>query len=63
MNAASFPLFQKGVDRYRFEYALFLLGKDLEQILYCLGVRVSDFKNMLQNLTLIYATVESTLLK
>lgn len=27
-----FPLFSKGVDTYRFEYAVFLLNKDIEMV-------------------------------
>lgn len=31
-SAARFPLFSKGVDTYRFEYAVFLLNKDIELV-------------------------------
>lgn len=31
-RARSFPLYAKGVDHYRFEYAVFLLNKDIEQV-------------------------------
>lgn len=27
-----FPLYSKGVERYRFEYAVFLLNKDIEMV-------------------------------
>ena len=32
MFHASFPLFSKGVDTYRFEYGVFLLNKDIELV-------------------------------
>ena len=28
----SFPLYAKGVDRYRFEFGVFLLNKNIEQV-------------------------------
>lgn len=28
----AFPLYPKGVDRYRFDYAVFLLNKNIEQV-------------------------------
>lgn len=30
----AFPLWGKGVDRYRFDYAVFLLNKNIEQVRY-----------------------------
>lgn len=35
MLFARFPLFSKGVDTYRFEYAVFLLNKDIEMVCVC----------------------------
>jgi hypothetical protein len=32
VNVQRFPLFSKGVDTYRFEYAVFLLNKDIEMV-------------------------------
>jgi hypothetical protein len=32
----SFPLYAKGVERYRFEYAVFLLNKDIEMVSSCI---------------------------
>lgn len=29
---ASFPLYAKGVERYRYEYAVFLLDKNIETV-------------------------------
>lgn len=48
----TFPLYPRGTDRYRFEYAVFLLGKDLEQI--CQqsksSLQVKDARNLVANL-------------
>ena len=32
LTRCRFPLFSKGVDTYRFEYAVFLLNKDIEMV-------------------------------
>ncbi|KAF8319938.1 hypothetical protein DL93DRAFT_2074226 [Clavulina sp. PMI_390] len=32
MLRISFPLYSRGVDTYRFEYAVFLLNKDIEMV-------------------------------
>ncbi|KAH8923856.1 hypothetical protein BT69DRAFT_1349839 [Atractiella rhizophila] len=45
-----FPLYGKGVDRYRFDYAVFLLNKDVEQLLYSQKLQVKDLRNTLPNL-------------
>lgn len=48
-----FPLFSKGAVRFRFEYALFLLNKDVELLLSTsFGVRVLDIRQTLPNLLL-----------
>ncbi|KAG0657973.1 hypothetical protein C6P46_006145 [Rhodotorula mucilaginosa] len=44
-GSRAFPLFAKGVDRYRFDYAVFLLNKNIEQ-----GLTVLDLRNTLPNL-------------
>eukprot|EP01135_Chromosphaera_perkinsii_P006185 Nk52_evm2s442 gene=Nk52_evmTU2s442 len=44
-----FPLFIKGVERARFEYGLFLLNKDIEQLMNFCGMNVSDLRNTLMN--------------
>ena len=49
----TFPLYMRGMDRYRFDYAVFLLNKDIEQLL---GARrpnplaVLDLRHTLPNL-------------
>ncbi|GAA5881701.1 hypothetical protein JCM3774_005341 [Rhodotorula dairenensis] len=51
MNGSrAFPLFAKGVDRYRFDYAVFLLNKDIEQLMFSQGLTVLDLRNTLPNL-------------
>ncbi|PVH91936.1 UV radiation resistance-associated gene protein [Periconia macrospinosa] len=50
-NAArTYPLFMKGVVRYRFEYAVFLLNKDIEILSNALGLRPIDIRQTLPNL-------------
>lgn len=46
----AFPLYGKGVERYRFEYGVFLLNKDVEWLMYGRGVGVADLRNTLPNL-------------
>lgn len=46
----SYPLFIKGAVRYRFEYAVFLLNKDIEMLACQLGLRVMDIRQTLPNL-------------
>ncbi|OAV95630.1 hypothetical protein PTTG_04153 [Puccinia triticina 1-1 BBBD Race 1] len=56
----SFPLYFKGVDRFRFEYAVFLLNKNIEQIMYHQKVVVSDLRHTLPNLKNLFLTLESS---
>ncbi|ORY89124.1 hypothetical protein BCR35DRAFT_192899 [Leucosporidium creatinivorum] len=44
------PLSPKGVDRYRFGYAVFLLNTNIEQLMYSQGLTVIDLRNTLPNL-------------
>ena len=46
----TFPLFLRGVVRYRFEYAVFLLNKDIETVAGTLGLRLVDIRPTLANL-------------
>lgn len=55
----SFPLYFKGVDRFRFEYAVFLLNKNIERIMYHQKVVVSDLRHTLPNLKNLLLTLES----
>jgi hypothetical protein len=49
-GSRAFPLWSKGSLFYRFEYGVFLLQKDVEQLLNSQGLRVVDLKLMLANL-------------
>lgn len=47
----TYPLFSRGVPRFRFEYALFLLNKNIQLLLETgFGVRVLDIRHTLPNL-------------
>ncbi|TNY17669.1 UV radiation resistance protein and autophagy-related subunit 14-domain-containing protein [Rhodotorula diobovata] len=46
----AFPLYARGVDRYRFDYGVFLLNKNIEQLMYSQGLTVLDLRNTLPNL-------------
>ncbi|KAG0151458.1 hypothetical protein CROQUDRAFT_651301 [Cronartium quercuum f. sp. fusiforme G11] len=54
----TFPLFYKGVDRFRFEYGVFLLNKDIEQIMYHRHLTVTDIRHTLANLKNLLLTLE-----
>ena len=47
----TYPLFSKGVPRFRYEYGVFLLNKDIQILLEsAYGVKVVDIRQMLPNL-------------
>ncbi|BGP02229.1 hypothetical protein RTG_02412 [Rhodotorula toruloides ATCC 204091] len=46
----AFPLYGKGVDQYRFDYGVFLLNKNIEQLMYSQHLIVLDLRNTLPNL-------------
>ena len=47
----TYPLFSRGVPRFRFEYALFLLNKDIQLLLEsAFGVKLLDIRHTLPNL-------------
>jgi hypothetical protein len=53
--ARTFPLFAKGAVRFRFEYGVFLLNKDVEILLSThFGVRVLDIRQTLPNLLYVF---------
>ncbi|KAF8845490.1 hypothetical protein BDN67DRAFT_920108 [Paxillus ammoniavirescens] len=52
-----FPLFSKGVDTYRFEYAVFLLNKDIEMLMADRDLRALDMRHTLPNLKNVLLTV------
>lgn len=49
-NLRTYPLYMKGVVRYRFEYAVFLLNKNIEILSNSLGLRPLDIRHTLPNL-------------
>lgn len=55
-----FPLYFKGVERYRFDYAIFLLNKDIEQLMNNFGVTVLDIRNTLPNLKNLVVTLSAS---
>ncbi|KAI9017388.1 UV radiation resistance protein and autophagy-related subunit 14-domain-containing protein [Gaertneriomyces semiglobifer] len=54
-----FPLYARGMERIRFEYAVFLLNKDIEQIMHHLGLTVRNLRNTLPNLKQTIAAIEA----
>ncbi|CAG8542227.1 9964_t:CDS:10 [Paraglomus brasilianum] len=57
---ALFPLFARGVDRYRFEYGVFLLNKNIEQLMNSQGLLVMDLRHTLPNLKYLILALIST---
>ncbi|KZF26923.1 hypothetical protein L228DRAFT_280064 [Xylona heveae TC161] len=49
-NYRTFPLYVRGAVRYRFEYAVFLLNKDIELLLSRQSLKVLDIRHTLPNL-------------
>ncbi|KAF2643881.1 UV radiation resistance-associated gene protein [Massarina eburnea CBS 473.64] len=49
-NPRTYPLFPKGVVRYRFEYGVFLVNKNIEVLSNALGLRPIDIRHTLPNL-------------
>jgi hypothetical protein len=49
-NPTTYPLFMKGVVRFRFEYGVFLLNKNIEILSNDLGLRPLDVRHTLPNL-------------
>jgi hypothetical protein len=49
-NLRTYPLYMKGVVRYRFEYGVFLLNKNMEILSNALGLRPIDIRQTLPNL-------------
>lgn len=53
----AFPLYSKGVERYRYDYAAFLLNKNVEQLMNVHSVTVIDIRHTLPNLKNLMVTV------
>ena len=56
----AFPLYAKGVERYRFEYGHFLLNKDIEQLMNHSGITILDIRNTLPNLKNLIVTLTAS---
>ncbi|KAL7408825.1 hypothetical protein BDY24DRAFT_419433 [Mrakia frigida] len=54
-----FPLYSKGVEKYRFEYAVYLLNKDIESLMIDRAIRIMDLRHTLPNLMNLLLTVSS----
>ncbi|RUP24490.1 UV radiation resistance protein and autophagy-related subunit 14-domain-containing protein [Jimgerdemannia flammicorona] len=59
-GSREFPLYSKGVERYRFEYGVFLLNKNIEQLINAYGLIVLDLRHTLPNLRYLIQTVLTT---
>ncbi|CAM8898578.1 unnamed protein product [Rhodiola kirilowii] len=59
LKTVQFPLFLEGQDTTRAAYAVFLLNKDLEQLLNYIGVRSLGPRHVLANLKELYRTIVS----
>lgn len=55
----SFPLYGRGVERYRYEYAVFLLNKDIELLMHEHDIRMLDMRHTLPNLKNLLLTMSS----
>ncbi|PWW79442.1 hypothetical protein C7212DRAFT_275581 [Tuber magnatum] len=58
-GARTFPLWVKGSVYFRFEYAIFLLNKDLEQLMSSQGLWVVDIRHTLPNLKYLLLFISS----
>ena len=54
-----FPLFEKGSEKVRFEYGVFLLNKNIEQLMNRLGLLVKNLRNTLPNIMLLQKAVNT----
>lgn len=59
-DSRQFPLYAKGSDRYRFEYAVFLLNKNIEQLMNSQLINLVDLRNTLPNLKYLILSLIST---
>lgn len=50
LNHREFPLYSKQVDSYRYEYAIYLLNKNVERLINRFGVKIADIHPTLLNL-------------
>ncbi|GAA95904.1 uncharacterized protein L969DRAFT_84503 [Mixia osmundae IAM 14324] len=55
----AFPLFYRSVEKHRFDYAVFLLNKDIEQLSQSQSIAVLDLRNTLPNVHLLLLSLAS----
>jgi hypothetical protein len=55
-----FPLYLRGSDRLRFEYAVFLLNKNVEQIMNAVGLPIRNLRATLENIQAIALRIEKS---
>ncbi|EJU05952.1 hypothetical protein DACRYDRAFT_112777 [Dacryopinax primogenitus] len=55
----AFPLYSRGVEQYRFEYAVYLLNKDIELLMMRRNLRALDLRHTLPNLKNLMLTLTS----
>jgi hypothetical protein len=59
-TSRQFPLHIKGVDRNRFDYAVYLLNKNIEQLMNLQGLNLMDLRHTLPNLNYLILSLSST---
>ncbi|RKP10474.1 UV radiation resistance protein and autophagy-related subunit 14-domain-containing protein [Thamnocephalis sphaerospora] len=57
-SQSTYPLYAKGQDVARYEYGVFLLNKNIEQLLISQGLSVIDIRNTLPNLRWLLDTIK-----
>lgn len=57
-TSPKFPLYSRGMDRPRFEYAVFLLNKNLEQLMSFQGLDIISLRQTLPNLQRLYQVAD-----
>lgn len=57
--SAIYPLYTQGVPRFRFEYAVFLLNKDIQLLAARLSLRIVDVRHTLPNLKYLLCVLSS----
>jgi hypothetical protein len=58
-NLGKYPLYSKGQDATRFEYGVFLLNKNLEQLVHSEGLEIESLRATLPNLKLLLDSFKS----
>ncbi|KAJ3300193.1 hypothetical protein HK104_003421 [Borealophlyctis nickersoniae] len=56
-GSKEFPLHSRGVERFRFEYGVFLVNKNIEQLMNYMSLSVTNLRNTLPNLQLLIKTI------